>query len=139
MTQPDLEKLLTQARTIAVVGHSDKAWRDSYRIGVYLLNQGYRVFPVNPNLNEVLGLKVYASLAEIPESIDIVDVFRASEHVPGLVTETLAVKAKAFWTQLEVYIAPEDRERLEAAGVEVVEDLCIKVEHGQLGIGKVGA
>lgn len=139
MTQPDLRQMLSEARTIAVVGHSDKPWRDSYRIGAYLQGNGYRIFPVNPNLSEVLGVKVYASLADVPEPIDIVDVFRASENVPGLVTEALAVQAKAFWTQLGVLIEPEDRKRLQDAGVAVVEDLCIKVEHSMLGIGQVGA
>jgi uncharacterized protein len=134
----DLKQLLKQTRTIAVVGHSDKPWRDSYRIGVYLRAEGYKIFPVNPALSEVLGLKVYASLAEVPEPIDLVDVFRATEFVPQVVADTIAVKAKAIWTQLGVYIAEADKARLAEAGIQTVENLCIKVEHQRLGIRQAG-
>lgn len=129
-----LKQLLISARTIAVVGHSDKPWRDSYRIAHYLRAEGYQIYPVNPNLNEISGLKVYPSLAQIPVPVDIVDVFRASDHVPDLVTQTIAIQAKSFWTQLGVTITPAHQERLAQAGIGIVENLCIKVEHQRLSI-----
>jgi len=132
VTDPGLKQLLTETQTIAVVGHSDKVWRDSYRIGVYLRAEGYRVYAVNPNITEVLGQPVYPDLAAVPETIDLVDVFRASVHVPDVVTQTIAVGAKAIWTQLGVYVPPDDRARLEEAGVKIVENHCIKVDHQRL-------
>ncbi len=132
MTDDEIRRLLIDARTIAVVGHSSDPGRDSYRIGVYLRAAGYRVYAVNPNVAEVLGQPSYPSLAGVPESIDLVDVFRAPQHVPGVVTQTIGVGARAIWTQLGVPIAAEDRERLARAGIEVVENRCIKVEHQRL-------
>lgn len=129
-----LKQLLSTARTIAVVGHSDKPWRDSYRIGHYLRAEGYQIFPVNPHLTEISGLKVYPSLDQLPVPVDIVDVFRASEFVPPLVAQTIAIQAKSFWTQLGVTILPADRQRLAQAGIVVIENLCIKVEHQRLAI-----
>jgi hypothetical protein len=132
MTDTELKQLLTESRTVAVVGHSAKPWRDSYRIGVYLRAEGYRIFPVNPNILEVLGLKSYASLADVPEPIDLVDVFRATEYVSEVVTAALAVKAKALWTQLGVAVSENDRARLTEARIVLVENRCIKVEHQRL-------
>lgn len=127
----DLQKLLEQARVIAVVGHSDKPYRTSYDIGHYLRKVGYKVYAVNPTVKEVNGERAYASLADIPEPIDIVNVFRRSEYLPGVVEDAIAVGAKAVWAQLGV----EDEaaaQKAEAAGLHMVMDRCIKVDHGML-------
>ncbi|HEX2907531.1 MAG TPA: CoA-binding protein [Phototrophicaceae bacterium] len=123
--------LLQAARVIAVVGHSDNPERTSYQIAQYLRRAGYTVYPVNPLVQEIDGQKSYASLAEVPEPIDIVDVFRRSENLPEIVTEAIAVGAKAVWAQLGV--ADEAAAaQASAAGVAVVMDQCIKIEHARL-------
>src|SRR3972149_2537973 len=93
----ELKELLSSARVIAVVGHSDKPYRTSYEIAQYLRRVGYTVYPVNPTLDEIDGQKCYASLSEVPESIDIVDVFRRSEYLPGVVEDAIAAGAKGGW------------------------------------------
>ena len=131
MDDTTLRDLLTSARTIAVIGHSDKPWRDSYRIGAYLRAVGYKVYPVNPHLSEVLGQRAYPALADLPEPVDIVDVFRAPQHLPGIVEETLAAGAGALWTQLGV-VHPTAVQRAHTAGLLTVVDRCIKVDHQRL-------
>jgi len=125
------EPLLRNAKRIAVVGVSDKSFRDSHRIARYLQQAGFEMLPVNPLLSEVLGQKVYASLAEIPEPVDIVNVFRRSEEVPDLVEQAIAVGAKAIWLQLGV-IHEAAAEKARAAGLAVVMDRCIMVDHARL-------
>lgn len=127
----DLRDLLASARVIAVVGMSDNPLRPSYQIGRYLKRAGYTVYPINPTLAEIEGDKVYTTLADVPEPIDIVDVFRRPEFLSGVVDEALAVGAKAVWAQLG--ISDEDAARkAAAAGVPMVMDRCIKVEHARL-------
>ncbi len=126
-----LRDLLRRARVIAVVGHSDKPDRDSYRVGQYLRQAGYTVYPVNPAVSEIDGQPSYATLADIPEPIDIVDVFRRSENLPDIVDAAIAVGAKAVWAQLGV--SHEEAARTAAAaGLDVVQNRCIKVEHRRL-------
>lgn len=123
--------LLRRARVIAVVGHSDKPDRDSYRVGQYLRQAGYTVYPVNPAVSEIDGHPSYATLADVPEPIDIVDVFRRSENLPEIVDAAIAVGAKAVWAQLGV--SHEEAARTAAAaGLEVVQNRCIKIEHRRL-------
>src|SRR3972149_7861620 len=98
----DLRELLLKARVIAVVGYSNKPYRTSYRIGQYLRDAGYKVYPVNPTISEIDGQTCYPNLAAVPEPIDIVDVFRRSEYLAEIVDEAIAVGAKAIWTQLGV-------------------------------------
>jgi uncharacterized protein len=129
-----MREVLQQAKTIAVVGHSDNPNRTSYQIAAYLRRQGYKVYAVNPTLSAIDGEKSYASLQDIPEKIDIVNVFRRSEHLGSVVDEAIAAGAKAVWTQLDV-IDWEARDKALAAGLDVAMDLCIKVEHSRLGIG----
>ncbi len=126
-----LEPLLKNAKRIAVVGVSDKPARDSHRIARYLQQAGFEMLPVNPLLSEVLGQKVYASLAEIPEPVDIVNVFRRSEEVPDLVEQAIAAGAKAIWLQLGVIHEPA-AEKAREAGLAVVMDRCIMVDHARL-------
>lgn len=127
----EIRDLLANAKVIAVVGHSDKPHRTSYRIGQYLRQAGYKVYPVNPSVSEIDGETSYPNLASIPKPIDIVDVFRRSEHLSGIVDEAIAVGAKAIWAQLGVADAEAAR-RAEEAGLQVVMDRCIMVDHEQL-------
>ncbi|KAA3643595.1 MAG: CoA-binding protein [Chloroflexi bacterium] len=126
-----MREILKKARVIAVVGHSDKPYRTSYQIAQYLRNVDYKVYPVNPMVQSIAGEKSYASLAEIPEEIDIVDVFRRSEHLQGVVDDAIAVGAKAVWSQLGV-VDQQAARTAEEAGLDMVMDLCIKVEHARL-------
>lgn len=131
MTDEELRTLLEQSRTIAVVGHSNKPHRDSYRVGMYLRAAGYTVYPVNPSIDSVDGFAAYESLESVPERIDIVDVFRAPEHLPGVVEAAIRVRARALWTQLGV-IHPAATARAQSAGLLTVVNRCIMVEHRRL-------
>ncbi len=130
-TQDELRNLLETARTIAVVGHSDKPFRTSYRIASYLREVGYEVYPVNPALTEIDGQKVYPDLASVPVPIDIVDVFRRSEHLDDIVKEAIQVGAKAVWAQVGVEDA-QAAATAEAAKLPMVMDRCIMVDHRSL-------
>lgn len=127
----DIKQLLSNAKTIAVVGLSNKPDRASYGVAEYMQRAGYKIIPVNPVLKEpVLGEQPVASLSDIKEPIDIVDIFRRAEDVPPVVEEAIAVGAKAIWMQLGI-VNQEAAAAAEAAGLEVVMDKCIKVEHMQ--------
>lgn len=126
-----IRQLLAGARVIAVVGHSDKPHRTSYQIAQFLQRVGYKVYAVNPEVTEIDGEKCYASLKDIPEPIDIVNVFRRSEFLPGVVDEALAVGAKAVWAQLGVYNA-EAAHKADSTGLPIVMDACIKVEYNRV-------
>jgi uncharacterized protein len=138
-TDGELRSVLERARTIAVVGLSDKPERDSNEIARYLQSQGYRIVPVNPMVPEVLGERSYPSVAAIPHDIrvDIVDVFRKSDQVPPVVDEAIARRVPTVWMQLGVENA-EAASRGRRAGLAVFENLCIMVQHRRLGIPAVG-
>ena len=125
----DISQLLTEARTIALVGASDNPGRASFGVMEFLQDQGYRVIPVNPRITgeHVHGEYAWRELAQLGESIDIVDIFRKSEDVGPVVDEAIAVGAKAIWMQLGIENA-EAAARAEAAGLMVVEDKCLKIE-----------
>ena len=131
-----IDEILSTAKAIAVVGMSDKTWRASHNIGRYLAANGYKVIPVNPALNEVLGLKCYpdleaaqsSALAETGKGIDLVDVFRASEFVPPFVDDTIRLRIPYLWLQDGV-IHEEAVARARAAGVKCVQNDCIFREH----------
>jgi len=126
-----IPSLLKNAKTIAVVGLSDNPLRTSYGVSEYLQSQGYRIIPVNPGIRESLGEKAYATLSEVPEKIDIVNVFRRSEHVPEVVDEAIRLKVPAIWMQ-EGVVHEEAAEKARAAGILVVMDRCILKEHRRL-------
>lgn len=129
--EEDLRTLLLSAKTIAVVGASPKPWRDSGAIAEFLAKKGYKVFPVNPQYQEVLGMKCYPDLKSIPEMIDIVDIFRNPDEVMPVIEEAISVRARSVWMQLNV-VNEQAARKAEAAGLGVVMDLCIAVEHRAL-------
>ena len=131
MNDAELTQLLTDAKTIAVVGLSSKPARASFGVARFLQRHGYRIIPVNPAETEVLGERAYACITDVPEAIDIVDVFRRSEAVPDVLEDALPKKPRCFWMQ-EGVVHEEAARRAEAAGVRVVMDRCILKEIGRL-------
>ena len=132
ITQDDkIRDILKNARTIAILGLSPKPERDSNMVARYLKEQGYRIIPVRPAQKEILGEKVYASLDDIKETVDIVDVFRNPAQIVPHAHEAIRLKPKVFWMQLNI----DNREAadlLTAAGIDVIMDRCIKVDHERL-------
>lgn len=125
------ERLLRKARTIAVVGLSGRRTRPSYSVSEYMQAQGYRIIPVNPNEAEILGEKSYARLEDIPEHVDIVDIFRQSDAVGEIVDSAIATGAPAVWMQ-EGVVNEAAAAKARAAGLEVVMDRCILKEHRKM-------
>ena len=125
-----IQRVIHSAKTIAVVGLSSNHLRASYFVGFYLKRHGYRVIPVNPRETEVLGEKSYPSLVDIPEHVDIVNVFRAPDALPGIARDAVAIGAGALWCQFTV-INEEGARIAAAGGLSVVMDRCIKVEHAR--------
>jgi uncharacterized protein len=129
MMQSDpIRELLARVKTIAVVGLSDSPMRPSHGVSAYLQLQGYRIIPVNPRITEVLGEKSYGSLLEVPEKIDVVDVFRRPEFVDEIVEQAIQLKIPAIWLQEDV-INERAAQRARKAGMFVVMDRCILKEH----------
>ena len=126
-----LRRVLKQTKIIAVVGLSANWWRPSYFAAKYLQEHGYRIVPVNPQYQEILNEKCYPSLRDIPFKVDVVDCFRKSEEIPALADAAVAIGAKVLWMQLGV-IHHEAARKAAAAGLEVVMDRCMKIEHGRL-------
>jgi predicted CoA-binding protein len=125
-----IQRILHRTRTVAIVGLSRNELRASYFVGYYLKRHGYRVIPVNPRESEVLGEKCYPSLLEVPAAIDLVDVFRAPEALPGIAADAVKKGAGALWCQYNV-INQEGAEIAAAGGVTVIMDRCLKVEHAR--------
>jgi predicted CoA-binding protein len=123
--------LLKSAKTIAVVGLSNNPFRASFDVSQYMQSQGYRIIPINPTISESLGEKAYGSLSEVPEQIDIVNVFRRSEFVPEVVDEAIRLKVPAIWMQ-EGVVHEEAAEKARGAGIFVVMDRCILKESSRL-------
>ena len=125
-----IQRVLNSAKTIAIVGLSNNHLRASYFVGFYLQRHGYRIIPVNPREREILGEPSYASLAAVPDRIDIVNVFRAPDALPGIAEEAVAMGARTLWCQFTV-INEEGGRIAERAGLTVVMDRCLKVEHAR--------
>lgn len=132
----EIAGILKGSKTIAVVGLSDNPERDSNHVAKYLKERGYRIIPVNPGKTEILGEKCYPDLASVPEKIDVVDIFRSIDAIPGIVDESIRVGAKTVWMQLGL-CHNEAAEKARKAGLAVVQAKCMKVEHSRL-IGSGG-
>jgi predicted CoA-binding protein len=127
----NVRRILTEFKTIAVVGLSPKTDRPSYRVASYLKSKGYKIIPVNPNATEILGEKCYPDLSSIPEKVEVVDIFRRSEDVPPIVDEAIKIGARAIWMQ-EGIVNNEAARKAEGAGLIVVMDKCMYKEHARL-------
>lgn len=130
-TDPEVTAILQKYKTVAVIGMSKNPEKDAYAIPAYLKNNGYKIIPVNPSADEILGEKAYKKLSDVPGEVDIVDVFRPSDDVPNYVDEVLAKKPKVFWLQLGIH-NDEAEERVSSAGIKVVYDKCMLQEHKRL-------
>lgn len=138
-TAADRRRILDRYRNIAMVGLSSNPFRPSHFAAIYLISEGYNVIPINPRESEVLGRKSYPSIAAAPAPIDVVNIFREPAAVPQLVEEAIAAGAKVVWMQLGV-IDEEAAGRARAAGLEVVMDRCMKIEHARFfgGLNTIG-
>jgi uncharacterized protein len=126
----DIDAILDSYRVVAVVGLSNDPTRPSYRVAHYMQEHGYRIIPVNPGCQEILGEKCYASLEDIPFPIDVVDIFRKVDAIPAIVDAAIAVGAKAIWMQ-QGLAEPLSAQKARQAGLTVVMDRCLKIEHQQ--------
>jgi len=126
-----IAEIVKNYRVVAVVGLSADPDRPSYRVAQYLKEHGYRIIPVNPGCREILGEKCYPSLKDIPFPVEVVDVFRKVEAIPAIVEEAIRMGAKAVWMQLGL-VEPESAQKAKEAGLKVVMDRCLKVEHAML-------
>lgn len=126
-----LRRILLRYRTLAVVGLSAQWYRPSYFAAKYMQDHGYRIIPVNPRYAEVLGEKCYPELRAIPEPVEIVDCFRKSEEIPAIADDAIAIGAKVLWMQLGIVNEAAARKAV-AAGLDVVMDHCVKIEHARI-------
>ena len=124
-----IESYLDEIQTIAIVGISRNRHKDSHYVGRYLQNAGYKIIPVNPGADQILGEKAYPDLKSIPENIDAVDVFIHPDHIPAVVDQALEVKPKVIWLQLGTGTHPAEAKKAETAGVALVQKRCMKVDH----------
>jgi hypothetical protein len=136
-TDQELRSILGDAKTIAIVGLSSNPQRESYSIAKYLQSKGYRIIPVNPTEKEVLGEQAYPSLRDVPEKVDVVDVFRRSEHAPEIAREAVEIGAKVLWLQTGIW--NEEAHRIATdGGLEVVMGACIRTTSRRLGMEVAG-
>jgi uncharacterized protein len=135
----DRLRILREYRTIAIVGLSANPFRPSHFAAIYMLAEGYNIIPVNPREREILGRRCYPTLRDIPEPVEIVDIFRDPAAVPPIVEDAIAIGAKVVWMQLGV-INEAAAQRARAAGLEVVMDACVKIEHARFfgGLSTIG-
>ena len=125
-----IQKIFGYARTVAIVGLSPNRLRPSFFVGGYLQYRGFKIVPVNPTADEILGERSYSMLTDIPFKVDVVDVFRAPEAAPAIAAEAVKIGARALWLQFGV-VSPEAAALARAAGLDVVMDRCMKIEHGR--------
>ncbi|HMD90490.1 MAG TPA: CoA-binding protein [Anaerolineaceae bacterium] len=131
----DLRDILENSRVVAMVGESDDHYYSSYQVAQYLKEMGYKVYPVNPMIESVEGDRSYPSLTEVPEPIDVVDVFRDPMYLSEIVDEAITVGAKTLWAQLDVVSSDQEPERrAKMAGLKVVSNHCMRIEHERLKI-----
>ena len=128
---PTLRRILSENRTLAVVGLSGNWYRPSFFAAKYMQDHGYRIIPVNPNYEEILGERCYPDLASIPEPVDLVDVFQRPENTPQFARDAATIGARTLWLQLGIR-NPESEAIARQAGMDYVEDRCVKIEHARL-------
>lgn len=135
----ELRQILLENKTIAIVGLSAKWHRPSYFVAKYMMDHGYRVIPVNPNYDEILGEPCYPDLASIPTPVDIVDLFQRAETTPEYARQAVEIGAKVLWLQLSL-VNDEARKIAEEAKLDYVDDKCVKIEHGRIfgGLNFIG-
>ena len=133
LARNEIVDVLREAKVIAVVGHSDKSHRTSYAIANYLRRVGYKVYPVNPLVEEIDGEKSYPTVSSSPEKVDIVNIFRRSEHLDGIADDAIQAGAKVFWSQLGVFDQVAG-EKAGKAGLDVIMNRCIEVVHKSLNL-----
>ena len=126
-SEEEIFAILKKYKTVSVIGMSKNPEKDSYMIPSYLMKKGYKVIPVNPTADEILGEKSYKRLSEVPGDVDIVDVFRPSEDIPNYVQDVLAKKPKVFWEQLGIHNEAAE-EKIAASGIKIVYDRCMQIE-----------
>jgi predicted CoA-binding protein len=131
VTPEEIRAILENCRVVAVVGLSPKPERPSFRVAQYLKEHGYRIVPVNPGQKEILGENCYPRLADIPFPVDVVDIFRNLEAIPAIVDAAIAMGAKVVWMQ-QGLVEPASAQKARAAGLKVVMDRCLKIDHAQL-------
>lgn len=131
----EIKQILGSSKVIAVVGLSDNPERDSYRVASYLKQHGYRIIPINPNAKEILGEKAYPDLSSLREKVDVVDIFRKVDAVPGIVDEAISIGAKVVWMQ-EGIVHNASAEKARAKGLNVVMGKCMMKEHRAAFIAK---
>ena len=127
----EIREILRKSKRIAVIGISDKPDRASYQVASYLLENGYEIIPVNPNIKEWKGIQAYASLSEVEKEVDIVDIFRRGEFIPDIIDEAITLGASVIWMQLGI-VDEKSAKIAKNAGLTVVMDKCIKIEHKRL-------
>ena len=139
MSAEDCLRILRAYRRIAMVGLSANPMRPSHFVAIYMLSKGYEIIPVNPREKQILGRTCYASVRDVPPPVEIVDIFRETAAVPGVVEDAIAAGAKVVWMQLGI-IHEEAAERARQAGLEVVMDRCVKIEHARFfgGLNMLG-
>jgi predicted CoA-binding protein len=130
----EMKVILLSANTVASVGLSSNDAKESYWVAAYLMGKGYKVIPVNPTADEILGEKTYPNLSAIPDKVDVVQVFRKSEDVPPVVDEAIKIGAKVVWMQ-EGIVNEEAARKAREAGLQVVMDACMRATHKRLNIG----
>lgn len=130
----DLRRIYAETSTIAVVGASTTLGKAAHRIPAYLRRQGYRIIPVNPTADEMLGERAYSSLGDVDVPVDVVDVFRPAEEAPGIAHEAVAIGARVLWLQQGI-VSDEAAQIARDGGLEVVMDLCMGATHARLGLG----
>lgn len=127
----ELRKILIESKTIATVGFSNNPKKPGYYVPRYMMDKGYHVIPVNPSFQEILGQKAYPDLLSIPEPVDMVQIFRPPAEVPAVVDQAIQIKAQVIWMQIGA-VNPQAAQRASDAGLAVVTDLCIMIEHKRL-------
>ncbi|HEB72530.1 MAG TPA: CoA-binding protein [Nitrospirae bacterium] len=127
----EIKNILSESKTIAIIGLSDKPGRASLDVGLYLKDHGYTVIPVHPKISDWRGIKTYSSLKDVPGPVDIVDIFRKANAIDGLVEEIVEKKPRVVWLQLGI-VNNEAAVKIRKAGIVVVQDRCLKIEHSSL-------